>query len=131
MDELSIDPIGTVKRIYAHFGLRYTEAFEAALQVYIAENGTGDGGRPSPSPAGSPSPSPAGSPSPGDPGSSDEPGRPGRPGRPGGPGTPGRPGKHDDPAHATRDNRLTLEDVGIDLAELERTFAAYRSKYLQ
>lgn len=45
MQDLSADPVGTVRRIYAHFGLNYTQAYEIRLQKYIQENGTGDGGK--------------------------------------------------------------------------------------
>ncbi len=36
--ELVSDPIGTTKKVYAHFGLEWTNAFEATLNHYMTEN---------------------------------------------------------------------------------------------
>jgi hypothetical protein len=36
MDRLTADPIGTVRDIYARFGLPFTPEYEAALHTYIA-----------------------------------------------------------------------------------------------
>lgn len=51
IQDLSKDPIGTVKRIYKHFDLTFTEEYEQRLVTYIAEHGTGDGGRSKPATA--------------------------------------------------------------------------------
>ena len=36
--ELVSDPIGTTKKVYAHFGLEWTDAYEATLNQYMADN---------------------------------------------------------------------------------------------
>ncbi|CAF1533296.1 unnamed protein product [Adineta ricciae] len=44
-DDLIKEPIATVRRIYAHFGLRWTQEFETAMYTWLRDNPQGKQGR--------------------------------------------------------------------------------------
>lgn len=44
-DDLMDDPIGTVKQIYDHFGLQWSQEFEKAMEKWLRENPQGKQGR--------------------------------------------------------------------------------------
>jgi hypothetical protein len=43
-DQLVADPIGTVKGVYDHFGLAWSDSYEEQLKVYVRDNPQGKHG---------------------------------------------------------------------------------------
>ena len=46
MDQLTADPIGTIRAIYDRFNIPFTPEFEAALHAYVAEHGNKESSAP-------------------------------------------------------------------------------------